>query len=144
MANRILTEINWQERIRDKIGVDNAYLPDSVINQPDVITVAEANIIAFIPEYDLIIAGTDSMVYLEYAVVLECCILLSPSMSARLPKKQSGPHESHELGIDWVKKKEEFENEKANLIGKIFEEEFPDLITTSLSHFRITYPKRGW
>ncbi len=144
MANRILIDDGYEKRVRSKMGVSEPFLPDVDINQPDVITVAEANIIALIPEYNLLEAGSDSRVYLESAVVLECCILLSPSMSARLPKKQAGPHESHELGVDWVKKKEEFEDEKADYVGKIIELEFPDMYTSSIPHFKITYPKREW
>lgn len=142
MANRILTTENWQQRIRDKMGVDDAYLPDSVIEQPDCITVAEANIISMIPDYSIL--DDDSKLYLEYAVVLECCILLAPSMAARLPKKESGPHASHELWIDWTKKKAEFIEERDSYIGKIFELEFPELLSSSLPHFTVTYPIRKW
>ena len=45
MANKILTAENWQQRIRDKLGIDIAYLPNTVIEQPDYITIAESNII---------------------------------------------------------------------------------------------------
>lgn len=144
MANRILIKDHWQQRIRDKMGVDDAYLPDSTIEQMDCITIAEANIISQIPEYQTIDADGDSRVYLESAVVLECCILLCPSMSARLPKKESGPHAGHELYVNWDNKKLEFEQERDGYIGKIFEIEFPDLLPLSLFGFRVTYPKRGW
>jgi hypothetical protein len=117
MANRILKAEGWQQRIRDKMGVDAAYLSDSTLSQPDIITVAEANIIAQIPDY----AGLadDKKVYLEAAVVCECASLLCPSMSARLPKKEQGPHETHELEIDWNKKQTEFEVERDGYVGKI-------------------------
>lgn len=141
MDNRILKD-NWQQRIRDKMGVDDAYLPDSVIEQPDCIDVAEANIISMIPDYSTL--DGDSKLYLEYAVVLECCILLSPSMAARLPKKESGPHASHELWVDWSKKKAEFQEERDNYIGKILELEFPNALPSSLSHFTVTFPSRKW
>lgn len=144
MENRILIGENWQQRIRDKMGVDDAYLPDSAIEQPDVITVAEANIISMIPDYEEIARDGDSKVYLETAVVLECCILLSPSMSARLPKKQTGPHEGHELYVNWDNKKIEFQEERDSYIGKILELEFPELLSSPLPYFRVTYPKRPW
>ena len=126
------------------MGVDSAYLPDSSINQPDIIDIAEANIVALIPEYNTLVDDSDSRKYLEAAVVLECCVLLSPSMPARLPTKQTGPHESHELGVDWVKKKEAFEDEKTAYIWRILESEFPEMYTSSLPHFKITFPKREW
>ena len=99
MANRILVGDNWQERIRNKMGVDNSYLPDSAIEQKDIIDIAELNTISRMPDYETL-AG-DSRLYLESVVVLECCILLCPSMGARLPKKQTGPHAGHELYVNW-------------------------------------------
>ncbi|MGJ0847393.1 hypothetical protein ACR77J_11950 [Tissierella praeacuta] len=142
MENKILTTENWQQRIRDKMGVDDAYLPDSVLEQPDCIGIAEANIISMIPNYSTL--DSDSKLYLETAVVLECCILLSPSMSARLPKKEGGPHASHELYINWDNKKAEFQEERNSYIGKIIDLEFPELLSSSLPHFTVTYPIRKW
>lgn len=117
MANKILTAEGWQQRIRDKMGIDAAYLLDTAIEQPEAITVAETNIIAQIPDYATL--TDDKKVYLEAAVVCECCSLLCPSMAARLPKKEQGAHASHELNIDWNKKKTEFEGERDGYIGKI-------------------------
>jgi hypothetical protein len=117
MANRILKDIGWETRIQKKMGVDPAYLPETDIQQPEVITVAEANIIAQIPDYATL--QDDKKVYLEAAVVCECASLLCPSMAARLPKREQGPHETHEIEIDWNKKKAEFEVERDGYIGKI-------------------------
>lgn len=141
MENRILTNIGHEERIRSKMGVSEPYLPDDDINQPDCITIAEANVISQIPDYAALTG--DLRVYLEYAVVLECCILLCPSMGTRLPKKETGPHGSYELGSDWSNKKAEFEEEKNKFIGKILEEISPESIPT-FNSFIVTYPKRGW
>jgi hypothetical protein len=141
MENRILKNDYWEKRIRDKMGVDDAYLPDDLLNSPDIITLAEANIIEKISDYATL--DGDLRVYLEYAVVLECCILLCPSMGARLPKKETGPHGSYELGSDWSKRKAEFEEERNRFIGKILEEIAPNSIPT-FNSFIVTYPKRGW
>jgi len=141
MTNRILTNDGWEKRIQDKLGVDPAYLSNDAINQRDVINIAEANIIAQIPEYATL--EDDLKIYLEYAVVLECCILLCSSMSARLPKKETGPHTSHELGIDWDKKKIGFEEEKEMYIMKIIDTLFPNT-PSSLPFFIITSPKKEW
>lgn len=142
MENRILIDESWQQRIRDKMGVDDAYLPDSAIEQPDTITIAEANIIGQLPDYTTLI--DDSRTYLESVVVLECCILLCPSMSARLPKKETGPHAGHELWINWDNKKNEFINDRNELLGKIFELNFPDTLSPTLLHFGVSYPIRKW
>lgn len=141
MANRILTSDYWEKRIRDKMGVDDAYLPDDLLNSPDIITLAEANIIEKISDYATL--DGDLRVYLEYVVVLECCILLCPSMGARLPKKETGPHGSYELGSDWSKRKAEFEEDRNRFIGKILEEISPTQLY-GFNAFTITYPKRGW
>jgi hypothetical protein len=117
MANRILKAEGWQQRIRDKLGVDAAYLSDSTLSQPDIITVAEANIIAQMPDYATL--QDDKKVYLEAAVVAECASLLCPSMAARLPKKEQGPHETHEIETDWNQKKADFEAERDRYIGNI-------------------------
>lgn len=141
MENRILKNDYWEKRIRDKMGVDDAYLPDDLLNSPDIITLAEANIISQISDYATL--DGDLRVYLEYAVILECCILLCPSMGARLPKKETGVHASYELGIDWSKRKAEFEEDRNRFIGKILEEIAPNSIPT-FNSFTVTYPKRGW
>ncbi len=130
MANRILTATGWEIRIQKKMGVDPAYLPEADIQEPDCITVAEANIIAQIPDYATL--TDDKKVYLEAAVVAECASLLCPSMAARLPKKESGPHENHELNIDWNKKKTEFEVERDGYVGKILPP------TSTLLHFGLS------
>lgn len=140
MANKILTEEGWQQRIRDKLGIDVAYLPDSVIEQPENITVAEANIIAQLPDYSIL--EDDAKVYLEVAVVSECSRLICPSLSARLPTKENGPHESHELNVDWTKKQKEFEVERDEYIGKVIELAFPEKMPSSLIHFTVTKPRR--
>ncbi len=136
MENRILTGDNWQQRIRDLMGLDAAYLPDTTIEQPDIITVAEANIIEQVPDYTNL--QDDKKVYLEAAVVCECASLLSPGMAARLPTKEQGPSETHEINVDWNKKKAEFENNRDGYVGKI--------VTTSSSpilfHFGISNPGR--
>lgn len=140
MDNRILNKEGWQQRIRDKMGVDFAYLPDSAIEQPDIIQVAEANIISMVPDYEAL--DVDARLYLENATVLECCILLAPSMAARLPAKSIGPHARYELGINWDQKKAEFVEERNSSLNKIAE--LTGLPYPTLPTFTVTYPKRGW
>lgn len=142
MTNRILLDVGWEKRILNKLGVDPAYLSEEVINSPDIITVAESNIIKQIPDYATINADSEERIYLEAAVVSECCVLLCPGMTARLPKKETGPHASYELGIDWNKKKTEFVDERNESIFKILEKLFPDTLPSPLSNFNVTFPRR--
>lgn len=137
MANRILTTAGWQQRILDKLGVDVAYLPFTAIEQPECISVAEANIIKQVPDYaDL---TDDDLIYLEAAVVCECSAILCPGMPARLPVREQGPSETHELNIDWTKRKTDIENDRDGYIGKISTNAAPILF-----HFSVSNPVRGW
>ncbi len=117
MTNKILTGENWQGRVRSMLGVDAAFLPDTDLEMPDIVQVAEANIIDLVPDYETI--PEDKKVYLESATVCECAVLACDSMPARLPVKESGPHVSFELEIDWEKKKIEFAEKRDMHISKL-------------------------
>lgn len=117
MPNKILVEEGWEQRIRDKLGVDDANLPDSIIQQPDYITIAESNIIKAFPEYASLV-DVDK-VYIEAAVVCECARLLCPSLKARLPKIESGPAYKVELNVDWDKVALDLEAERDSNLGRI-------------------------
>ena len=54
MTNKILTGENWQGRVRSMLGVDAAFLPDTDIEMPEIVQVAEANIIDLVPDYETI------------------------------------------------------------------------------------------
>lgn len=117
MANLILTAEGWQGRVRNKLGVDEAYLTDADISQPDIITVAEANIIEQVPDYASLTGNNRT--WLEAATVCECAALLCPSMAARLPASEQGPHFTREVTVDWDKKRQELEAERDSYIAKI-------------------------
>lgn len=117
MANKILTDTNWESRVRSKLGVDAAYLPDTDIQSVDVIDVAEANIIEQVPNYAEL-EGTDR-IYLETATVCECAIILCGTMPARLPQKTQGPHMNFEISINWARRRSELEVEQSKYLGKI-------------------------
>ena len=133
MPNLILTEIGWEERVRDKLGVKEAYLPNSSIGQPDIIGVAEANIIKVMPDYAEI-TGFEKT-WLEAATVCECAVLLCPSMPARLPSRTQGPHTTIGIDVDWEKKKSELENERDNFLGRLSGYDY-------IPRFRLAGPSR--
>jgi hypothetical protein len=97
--------------------VDEAYLTDADIAQPDIITVAEANIIEQIPDYASLTGNKRT--WLEAATVCECALLLCLSMAARLPTREQGPHFTQEITIDWDKKRQEIEVERNSYIGRV-------------------------
>lgn len=117
MANKILTAEGYESRIRSKLGVDAAYIPDADINQPDIIAIAESNIIRVVPDYDALTG--DDLIYLEAATVCECAILLCPSMPARLPVKEQGPSFTREIEVDWTEKQVNLEAERDRFISNI-------------------------
>jgi hypothetical protein len=117
MANRILKDIGWEQRVRDKMGVSDPYLPDSAIAQPDIIDVAEANIIEQVPNYTEL--EGDNLAWLEAATVCECAVLLCTGMSVRLPKQSQGPHAKYEIGVDWDKKKAELQAERDGYLARL-------------------------
>ena len=129
MANRILTEEGWQGRIRNLLGIDSAFVPGDDLEQPDIVDVAEANIIEIVPSYaDL---TDDKKTYLESATVCECAVLVCDSMPARLPTKESGPHATYELSIDWAKKKAELQDKRDVYLSKLIEMPKMKYFTTS-------------
>ncbi len=117
MANKILNATGFESRIRSKLGVDAAYIPDADINQPDIIAIAESNIIKVVPDYDALTG--DDLIYLEAATVCECAILLCPSMPARLPVKEQGPSFTREIEVDWTEKQVKLEAERDRFISNI-------------------------
>ena len=131
VANKILTSEGWQQRIRDKLGVDAAYLPDNTIEQPDFITVAEENIIKVIPGYESL--SDKDKVYLEAATVCECAVLLCPSMPARLPKREQGPHYTKEASSEWSSIQKDITKEK-----NIYLEEILPGPHVKMLHFDLT------
>lgn len=117
MANLILTTDGWQDRVRLKLGVDEAYLSDTELAMPEIVSIAEANIIEQVPDYASK-TGTDK-VYLEAATVCECAILACPSMPARMPTREQGPHATFEISVDWDKKKAELEAERDSYLSRL-------------------------
>lgn len=117
MANKILTGEGWQGRIRNLLGVDSAFVPDDDLEQPDIVDIAEANIIELVPGYATLTG--DKKIYLESATACECAVLACDSMPTRLPTKESGPHATYELSIDWDQKKAELQDKRDVYLSKL-------------------------
>lgn len=117
MANRILTEPGWEDRIRDKLGVNDATLPDAVLQSPDVITVAEAKVIAAVPKWQELTG--DDRLFLEAATVCMAAIQVIDSMPARLPTRMQGPGMDVTLEIDWKERRAALQAERDEYLGRI-------------------------
>jgi hypothetical protein len=136
MSNRILTAAGWQDRVRAKVGVDDSYLPDAVLQQPEVITVAEANVIGAVDGWESLV--DDKRVYLEAAVVCECAHIVVDSMAARLPSRQKGPSGEYEVTVDWERKRANLEAERDKYLGKLD----ADMPNTGRGFFGLAGPQR--
>ena len=117
IETRILPQVGWTSRIRSKLGVDEPYLPDADISQPDVIVTAEENIIDIVPDYAGLTGAKKT--WLESATVCECAALLCPTLKARVPVREQGPHFTRDVSYDWDKRRDELETERDALLGKI-------------------------
>lgn len=133
MANLILTEVGWESRVRNRLGVDDVQLPDIDIGQPDIIDVAEANIIEQMPDYASLTGSKRK--WLEAATVCECAILLCPSMAARIPARTQGPHLTVGIEADWDAKRADLEFERDTYIGRI-------VPLPEVEHFGLSGPSR--
>lgn len=123
MPNLILTTVGWESRIRDKLGVDAAYLPNTVLQQPDVIGVAEAFIIGLVPDYATL-TGTDRL-WLEAATVCQAAALACPQMPTRLPRSEQTSEFRRENTVDWETRRKELEDERDFNLSQIVQ--FGDL-----------------
>jgi hypothetical protein len=117
MPNRILTNPGWEDRIRAKVGVDDSYLPDAVLQVPDVITVAEARVVKAVPTYATL--TDDDRVFLEAATVCACAVQVIATMSARLPSRQKGPSGEYEVTVDWTARRRELLEEYERHLGEL-------------------------
>lgn len=118
MANRILTAAGYEERVRGVMGLTAAYLPNDVINQPEHLTLAEAEIIKLIPDYTS--KTGDDKTKLESVTVFEVARRICPTMPARLPKTQQGPHAKTDLqSIDWNKRSADLLTDRNTIVEEL-------------------------
>lgn len=123
MANLILTEVGWEQRIRSQLGVDEAFLPDTDIRKPDVIGVAEQHIIDELSNYDE--DNEELRVWVEAAVVCQCSIIICTQLKARLPRQQEGPHASYQIEVNWDEVKKELIEKRDYYLSKADPGGFP-------------------
>lgn len=117
MANRILTDEGWEGRVRDKLGVTEKELPNAALNQPDVITVAEAKICRALPNYTELTG--DDRTFLEAATVCMVALQVIDSMPTRLPARMQGPGMEVEVDIDWQERRRQLETERNDYLEMI-------------------------
>lgn len=117
MPNLILIDGTYYDRVRALLGVEKPYLPDTVIDSPDFITMSELSMIKYVPNYQSL-EGNDKTLF-ESAVIYDLAARLCPSMKNRLPKKSAGVHFQSELSTDWDKLRAMLYYERDNCLQSI-------------------------
>src|SRR5690606_24995504 len=133
----VLVSEGWEQRVRDKLGVDEAYLPDSALQQPDVIHMAEAEVKAAVPNWDEL--PPEKLVFLEAAVICGAAILIITSMPARLPEEIRAPHSEVRNPVDGDRRKEALIEERLRFLGYVQD----DGSSQYTPGFYLAGPRRG-
>lgn len=116
----LIVQAGWEQKVRDELGTDETYVPDSFLQQSTIINLAEANIIKAVPEWESL--PDDEKIYLETAVICECAALVCPSMPARLPVREAGPHATYEVKVDWDALQEKLQDKRELCLSEIIEQ----------------------
>jgi hypothetical protein len=100
MANKILTTETYHEEIRGCLGVGEDVISNTDIDALSVLPIAEAKVIAAVPDYtDLI---DDDRNYVYAAAVSMVAAMLAPSMTARIAKsKKDFDFSIENQVVDW-------------------------------------------
>ncbi|OMD34815.1 hypothetical protein [Paenibacillus odorifer] len=100
MANKILTTETYHEEIRGRLGVGEDVLSDANIDALSVLPIAEAKVIAAVPDYAELIDADRNYVYA--AAVCMVAAMLAPSMTARIAKfKKDVDFSIENQAVDW-------------------------------------------
>lgn len=123
--NKILTDEGYQTIIRDKIGLDSVYLPDSAIDRMDGVQLAETIIIERVPDYaDL--QGDDSL-YLKMATIYCVCALSARGFGQGTLRSEKLPDYQYEnFEIDMKEKEKDFWDKVDEFLCKISTYSFPE------------------
>ena len=76
----------FEVTVRSRFGIDADDLPDTELNQPLIVDLAEATIMKRVPDYAIVTDVADQL-YLQNAVINQICYILCPSMAKRLNLK---------------------------------------------------------
>lgn len=118
MANKILIGATYQTEIRGRLGVDVLTLPDADIDVRSVVGIAEAKVIANVPDYASLV--DDDLIYVYTASVCLVAAILAPSMSGRIAKsKKDFDFSIENQNVNWKSRSIELVNECYSFISLI-------------------------
>jgi hypothetical protein len=100
MANKILTTETYHEEIRGRLGVGEDVVSNADIDAISVLPIAEAKVIAAVPNYSNLV--DDDRNYVYAAAVSMVAAILAPSMTARIAKfKKDVDFSIENQAVDW-------------------------------------------
>lgn len=105
------------ERIRQLLGVNEAYLKDDEVLLPEFLPQAKRSVYSSIPKLKDADLSKDIQDMVDTAVVYRTAILFTPSLPYRFPKKQKGEHAEFEIEVKDIKK--DLEEQYYNLLNDI-------------------------
>lgn len=124
-TNRILTEVGYQDIIRDKIGLVAEVLPDSKIDRMDGVELAETIIIQRAPDYAALI--DDDLLYLRMAAIFCVCALLAKDFGQGILRSERLPDYQYEnFQIDMRQREKDFWEKADEFLCKISTYSFPE------------------
>ena len=123
MENRILTDPEYHGIIRDKLGLDDSVLPDTIIERMNGVELAEKVIIKRLTEakltYSTILAGEDAL-YLKMATIFCVCALLASDFGQGALRSEKLPDYQYEnFQVDMGKKEKDFWGKADEFLCKI-------------------------
>jgi len=133
MANKILIKItypDYQEMIRDKLGIDQNILPDEKIDSMTGVELAEKLIIKRLTDaglsYSTILAGDDA-IYLKMATIFCVCALLARDFGQGILRSERiADYQYENFQQDMKEREKEFWEKVDENLGQITGYDFPE------------------
>lgn len=123
--NRILKEPGYHEIVRDKIGLDEASLPNTKIDRMDALELAETKIIEMVPDYASLTG--DDVLYLKMAAIYCICALLANDFSQdEIRSEKLGDYQYEVFQQDMADKEKDFWVKVGENLAMISTYDIPD------------------
>lgn len=127
MANLPLSDIDWQDEVREKFAIDETTISNDMLERESVKGRAEAEVKKVITDWSTI--SGDNTKWLRTAVIYRICILVIPTLRFSLPSTETiGTYKYSLSSIDW------------DLVSERFMEEYNNALM-EISTYTITSPK---
>ncbi|WAH35044.1 hypothetical protein [Alicyclobacillus dauci] len=98
----------YHDEVRAHLGVDSGVLPDSDIDAPSVLPIAEGLVVSRVPDYDTLTDDNQSFMYA--AAVAMIAAVLAPSMASRLKASEGdSDYKYTNQNVDWTERKKDLE-----------------------------------